>query len=410
MLGNANNIKLYEGKFSEMYMKPYTQKSRILFVFLIFLLAAFYACGQKASQNSPATRRKGALDSTQKGRNVPAVPVSVAKVVKEDVPVQISAIGTVEAYSTVEIRTQVGGILDSVHFKEGQEVKKGDILFTIDKRPYEALLHKEEANLKSDMVEEKNAREIYDRLAVLAQKKFESQENVDNARATAEAKKMQLDVDKASVEYARLQLEYCTIYATVDGVTGNLMVNAGNLVKVNDTLLVTINQIRPIYVTFSVPEQNLSTIRQYMQSNQKLSVQGRAPGDESKQETGELVFVDNQIDRNTGTIKLKASFDNSDKALWPGQYVNVALKLTTQANALVVPVEAVQTGQNGQYVYVVRPDNIVENREVKQGRIFDDKAVVENGVAEGETIVTDGQLRLSPGSRVEIKNLNSKPD
>jgi multidrug efflux system membrane fusion protein len=381
------------------------QRSRTLFVALVFLLTTHYVSGDQASKSSTATRQKGTPASTQKGRNVSAVPVSVAKVLKEDVPVEISAVGTVEAYATVVVKAQVGGVLDRVYFKEGKEVKRGDVLFTIDKRPYEALLHKEEANLERDIVNEKNSREEYDRTVALYKKNIESKEDLDNARATAESNKIQLDVDKASVEYARLQLEYCTIYATVDGVTGSLTVNVGNLVQANDTSLVTINQITPIYIIFSVPEENLSRIRKYMQSKEKLKVLADAPGDESKQETGALAFVDNQIDTNTGTIKLKASFDNRDKALWPGQYVNVTLNLTVQEGALVVPVEAVQTGQNGQYVYVVKADNTVESRAVTQGRTLDGKTVLESGVAEGETIVTDGQLRLSPGSPVEIKTL-----
>jgi multidrug efflux system membrane fusion protein len=388
-----------------MYMRTLMQRSKLIFVALIFLLAIRYVSGDQASKGSTATRRKGAPASAQKGRDVPAVPVSVAKVVKENVPVEISAVGTVEAYATVVVKAQVGGVLDGVDFKEGQEVKKGDLLFTIDKRPYEALLHKEEANLEHDLVDEKNAREQYDRIAVLYKKNIESKEDLDNARATAESMKILLDVDKASVEYARLQLEYCTIYATVDGVTGSLTVNVGNVVLANDSSLVTINQITPIYITFSVPEENLPRIRKYMKSKEKLKVLVDAPGDESKQETGELAFVDNQVDTNTGTIKLKALFDNRDKALWPGQYVNVTLKLTVQEGALVVPVEAVQTGQNGQYVYVVKPDNTVENRAVTQGRTLDGKTVLESGVTEGETIVTDGQLRLSPGSKIEIKTL-----
>ena len=392
-----------------MYIKTYIQKSKILFVLLIFLLAIFYIYGEKALKESNSSKQKGEADSTEKGKGAPAVPVSVAKATKEDVPVQILAIGTVEAYSTIVVKTQVGGLLDGVYFKEGQEVKKGDLLFTIDKRPYETLLHKEEANQKRDIADEKNAQENYNRVSALFKKEIETKENVDNAHTTAETKKMQLDVDKASIEYARLQLEYCTIYSTVNGVTGSLMVNAGNIVKANDTSLVTITQITPIYVTFSVPEQNLSIIKKYMQSKEKLKVQVVIPGDESKQETGELASINNQIDRNTGTIKLKASFNNSDKKLWPGQYVNITLKLTVQAGAIVVPGEAVQTGQNGQYVYIVKSDNTVENRTVKQGRIFDGKAVLESGVSEGETIVTDGQLRIFPGCKVEIKELNNKP-
>jgi multidrug efflux system membrane fusion protein len=392
-----------------MYLKTHVQKPPILLALLMFLLAAVYTYGQRDSQKSNAVRQKGAPGSTQQGKTVAAVPVSVAKVAKEDVPVQISAIGTVEAYSTVVIKSQVEGMLDRVYFKEGQQVKKGDLLFTIDKRPYETLLHKEEANLKRDIVDEKNARENYNRIAVLFNNGIETKENLDNARTTAESKKLQLDIDKASIEYARLQLEYCTIYSTVDGVTGSLMVNAGNVIKANDTSLVTINQITPVYVTFSVPEQNLSVIKKHMQSKDKLKVQVLIPGDQSEQETGELAFIDNQIDNNTGTIRLKASFNNADRSLWPGQYVNVALKLAVETGALVVPVEAVQTGQNGQYVYVVKSDNSVENRTVKQGRIFNGKTVLESGVSEGETIVTDGQLRIVPGSTVKIKDLNEKP-
>ncbi|HAM53100.1 MAG TPA: efflux RND transporter periplasmic adaptor subunit [Nitrospiraceae bacterium] len=332
-----------------------------------------------------------------------AVPVAAATVIQKTVPVQVRAIGNVEAYSTVGVKSQIGGELARVHFREGQDVNEGDLLFTIDPRPYEAALQQAEANLAKDMAQLENAREEVRRYAELVKKGYVAQEQYDQIRTNSASLDATVNADNAAAENARLQLKYCYIYSPINGRLGSLMSNQGNLIKANaDTSMVVINQILPIYVTFSVPEQYLAEIKKYMALG-KVTVQAVIGNDAEHPETGELSFVDNAVDVTTGTIKLKATFVNKDKRLWPGQFVNAIVTLTTQPNAIVVPSQALQVGQDSQYVFVVKSDLTVESRPVVIGRSQDGEVVIEKGLKAGETVVTDGQLRLVPGTKVVVK-------
>jgi multidrug efflux system membrane fusion protein len=338
------------------------------------------------------------------GRSREAVPILAATAQQKVVPVQIRAVGNVEAYSTVSIKSQVTGVLTQAAFKEGQDVKKGQLLFTIDPRPLEAALKQAEATLARDFAQVQNWREQARRYAELVKKQYVSQEQYDQIRANADAAEAVVVADQAAVENAKVQLSYCYIYAPMSGRVGSLLVNEGNLVRVNDGApLVVINQLTPIYVTFSVPEQNLEDIKRHMAAG-KLKVDARFPSDEGRPETGTLSFVDNAIDRATGTVKLKAEFANATRRLWPGQFVNVALTLTSQPNAVVIPSEAIQVGQDGQQVFVIKPDKTVEVRPVTVGPTNEGEAVIIKGLAPGEQVVREGQFLLGPGSRVEIRD------
>ncbi len=333
----------------------------------------------------------------------PAAPVLVGTVAQKTVPVQLTAIGNVEAVSTIQVKSQIGGILHKVHFREGQDVTKGSLLFTIDPRQYEAQVKQAEANLAKDKAQLENAREEARRYEELVKKGYVAREQYEQYRTNAAALEATVNADSAIVENAHLQLKYCYIYSPITGRTGNLIAAEGNLIKASaDTAMVVINQIQPIYVTFSLPEQTLHEIKKYMAQG-KIAVGAYMSKDDKTPEEGVLTFVDNTVDPATGTIKLKATFQNAQKRLWPGQFVNVAMTLTTQPNALLVPTSAIQTGQEGQFVFIVKNDNTVELRPVAAGRVVGDETVIDRGLRPGETVVTDGQLRLIPGAKVEIK-------
>jgi len=338
------------------------------------------------------------------GRSREAVPVLVATAVQKSVPVQIRAVGNVEAYTTVSVKSQVTGVLQQAHFKEGQDVKKGQMLFTIDSRPLEAALKQAEANLARDAAQLKNLREQVRRYAELVEKQYVSREQYDQIKTNADAAESVVDADKAAVDNAKVQLSYCYIYSPVNGRVGSLLINEGNLIRLNDgAALVVINQINPINVTFAVPEQHLADIKRHMAGG-KLKVDARFQSDEGRPEQGVLAFVDNAVDRPTGTIKLKAEFTNNERRLWPGQFVNVAVTLATQGDAVVIPSEAVQVGQEGQHVFVVKEDKRVEVRPVTIGSTSEGVAIIAKGLAVGEQVVREGQFLLGPGSRVEIKD------
>jgi multidrug efflux system membrane fusion protein len=278
------------------------------------------------------------------------------------------------------------------------------LLFTIDPRPLEAAVKQAEANLARDTAQLQNAREQARRYAELVKKQYVSQEQYDQIRTNADALESVVAADKAAVENAKVQLSYCYIYSPIDGQVGSLLVSEGNLVRVNDGApLVVINQISPIYVTFSVPEQYLSDLARRMAAG-KLKVAAGFPSDEGRPEQGTLVFVDNAVDRTTGTIKLKAEFSNVQRRMLPGQFINVALTLATESNAVVIPSEAVQVGQEGQHVFVVKPDKTVEMRPVTVGQTTEGEAIITSGLAGGEQIVREGQFLLGPGSRIEFKD------
>ncbi len=334
----------------------------------------------------------------------PAVPVTVAQAVQKSVPVEVTAIGNVEPYSTVNVKSQVDGQLERVYFRQGDDVSKGETLFTIDARPFQAALLQAQANLARDQALEKNAKAQVDRYGRLYEAGIISKDQYDQFLTNADSYNATVRADQAAADKAQLDLNYCTIRAPNDGRTGSLLVYAGNLVKANaDTPMVVINQIQPIYVTFSVPESFLPEIKQY-QARGALRVAATPPNDARGPEWGMLSFLDNQVDATTGTIKLKATYQNPQKRLWPGQFVNVVLNLAVQSQAVVVPSQAVQTGQKGQYLYVVKPDLKVEYRPVSVGNTVAGETVIAKGVQVGETVVTDGQLRLEPGSKVQIKN------
>jgi multidrug efflux system membrane fusion protein len=333
----------------------------------------------------------------------PAVPVLAAAVEQKTVPVQVHAIGSVEPYSTVAVKTQITGELTGVFFKEGDDVKKGQLIFTLDKRPYEATLKQAEANLARDQAQAQNARGQAKRYESLWNSGVVAKEQYDQMQYSADALDAAVAADQAAVENARVQLVYCSIYSPINGRTGSLMIHQGNMIKANDTpFLVNINQVEPIYVTFTVPQQFLAEIKQYARTG-KIRVEASIPSDSRGPVLGKLSFIDNTVDQTTGTIKLKGEFANTDRRLWPGQFIDVVLTLRNQPDAIVVPSQAVQNGQQGQFVFVIKPDMTVESRPVIVSRTTDGQAVVDKGLAPGEQVVTDGQLRLVPGSRVEIR-------
>jgi multidrug efflux system membrane fusion protein len=337
------------------------------------------------------------------------LPVTVSTTIQKTVPVELRAIGNVQAYSTVTIKSKVGGELVGVHFTEGQDVKKGDLLFMIDPRPYEAALKQAEANLARDLAQAKNAQEDARRYEFLIQKGVVAQQQYEKFRTDSDALEATVLADKAAVENAKIQLGYCSIYSPIDGRTGSLIVQQGNIIKAEDISLVVINQIIPIYVAFSIPEQFLSEIKKYMALG-KLQVEAIVPLNDERPERGVITFIDNTVDSNTGTIRLKGTFANRERKLWPGQFVNVVLTTTTEPNAIVVPSQAIQTGQEGQYVFVVKQDLTVESRPVVVGRTVNGETVVQKGLRADEKVVTDGQLRLYPGAKVEINTFDSATD
>ena len=353
---------------------------------------------------SGAGRGQGRGAAGGRSRGGEAVPVMVVTAVQKSVPVQLRAVGNVEPFNTVSVKSQVTGVLQQAHFKEGQDVKKGQLLFTIDPRPLEAALKQAEANLARDSAQLRNMREQLKRYAELVEKQYVSREQFDQIKTNADAAESVVDSDKAAVDNAKVQLSYCYIYSPIDGRVGSLLVNEGNLVRVNDgTPLVVINQVNPINVTFSVPEVSLADLRRHMGKGQ-LQVDASFAPEEGRPEHGKLEFVDNAVDRATGTVKLKAVFSNAERRLWPGQFVNVALTLATEAGVVVIPSEAVQVGQDGQHVFVVKQDRRVEVRPVTLGRTTEGEAIITKGLSAGEQVVREGQFLLGAGSLIEIKD------
>ncbi len=347
----------------------------------------------------------GGCSQQQAAPPPPAAPVSVAKVEQKAVPLELRVIGAVEAYSTVDVKAQVDGQLTGVHFTEGQDVRKGQLLFSIDRAPFEAELQRAEASLARNQAQAQNAQVQAARYTRLVGEGVVAKEQYEDVITNAEALEAAVRADKAAVVNAKLRLAYTSIHSPIDGRTGSLKVHRGNIVKANDekSTLVVINQLTPIYSSFALPEQDLSEVRRYMAAG-TLKVEAAIPQDAGPPAQGTVTFVDNAVDRTTGTIRLKATFPNHDRRLWPGQFVNVVLTLAEQKDALVVPSEAVQTGQQGMFVWVVKPDLTVESRPVTVARARQNEAVISRGLAAGETVVTDGHLRLMPGGRVQIKN------
>jgi membrane fusion protein, multidrug efflux system len=311
-----------------------------------------------------------------------------------------SVIGTVEAFSTVIIRAQITGELTSVNFQQGDDVEAGQELFTLDRRPLEAALQQATANLERDTAQAVNAKAIVQRYEQLVERGIVSREQRDTARASLAALEGTLAADRAAVENAKVQLQYATIRSPLSGRTGALMVNVGNLVRANDQApLVTINQVTPIYASFAFPEALFPDLKLYM-THGALRVEARPAQGDGPTAVGTVTFVDNSVDQTTGTIKIKATFPNENRSLWPGQFVNALVRLTTESAVIVVPSVAVQTGPDGTYVYLIKPDDTVELRPVTVARVAGTESVIKNGITAGDNVVTDGHLRLVPGSRV----------
>jgi len=396
----------------------------------ILLALCLASCG-----SSPDVAGDGGKGGKGKGKgknagNAGPVPVEVADATLKSVPVDITVVGNVEAYSVVSVRAQTGGMLTEVHFKEGDYVKKGDLLFVIDRKPLEGQMNSAKANLARSSAQLKQAQatlgqhtananyardqaERYQKgvaEGVFAKEQGEQLKSAAAAqmqileadRAATSSAEAQVAADQSAINNLNIQLGYTTVEAQIEGRTGNILQKAGNIVAANTTDLATIYQVEPIYVTFAVPEARLGDVKRYSETN-KLAVTARAQDGSGSVETGELTFIDNTVDTSTGTIKLKGTFPNKQHKLWPGQFVNVQLRLTTRSNAVVVPNQAVQTGQDGTYVYVVGEDRAVSVRPVKTGPRIDQDMVIDDGLKGGETVVTEGQLRLQPGSKVQVR-------
>ena len=406
-------------------------------LFGICLLAIFLiGCG---ATDTPAPDAKA--KNKGKGKGGGPVPVVTAAAHLKDVPIEIQVVGNVEPYSTVSIRAQVSGQLIDVRLKDGDFVKKGDPLFNIDTRAIDgqlvqaeanlarstAQLAQAEANLARDSAQETYSRSVADRNAELVKDGILSKDQGQQARANADAlgqamaadraaiqsARAQIAADQAAINNVRVQKTYTSVIAPIDGRTGNVTQKLGNIVTANNTELASIQQVEPIYVAFAVPESRLNEIKRYFDDGGKLPVITKPQGDTpsaagAASERGALTFIDSSVDTSTGTIRLKGTFSNSNHTLWPGQFVNVTLQLTTRHNAVVVPNQAVQTGQDGTFVYVVGDDQKVTFRPVKVGPRVDLEMVIEEGLKAGETVVTEGQLRLQPGSQVTVGGGNGR--
>jgi membrane fusion protein, multidrug efflux system len=361
------------------------------------------ACSSEAQQQTPATTGGGRGGGRGSAQNAP-VPVTVAQVERRTIPIEIESIGTVIAATTVQVRSQITGEMTAVHFKEGEDVKQGQLLVTLDKRPLQAALEQAQATLARDEAQARNARAQASRYLDLQQRGIATKEQVDQITAQAAALDATVNADRAAVDSAKVQLEYASIDAPISGRTGLLQVHPGNLIRANDTIpIVTINRVTPVYVSFAVPEAQLPQLKHYLAQGE-LKVRAQAPDELGGPSVGRVNFVDNAVDVTTGTIKVKGTFPNEDRRLWPGQFVNVVVTLSQDPNAIVVPAPAVQVGQQGQYVFVVKTDQTVELRPVTVARSNGTSAVIKDGVKPGETVVTDGQLRLVPGSHISVKD------
>ena len=332
-----------------------------------------------------------------------AVPVTAVAALQQNVPVRLQAIGNVEAYASVAVKSRVDGQILELHFREGQEVKKGEVLFRIDARPFEAAFRQSEAQALRDIASRDQAASQEKRYLELLEKNFVSKDAYAQFRTNAQTAEASSRATQAALENAKLNLEYTVIRSPIDGYVGRALLQAGNMVKANDTVsLVVINQVKPVYVSFAIPEQQLATVRDLMRRS-ALQVEVMTPGTDKALAAGRIAFLDNAVDQTTGTIKVRAIFDNKDAALWPGQFYTVQVRLYEQENAIIVPSRALQTGPDGQFVYVVKPDMTVEVRKVVVARTEGESAVlVEGSIAKGEQVVVRGALRLAPGMKVNL--------
>ncbi|HPX61994.1 MAG TPA: efflux RND transporter periplasmic adaptor subunit [Deltaproteobacteria bacterium] len=352
------------------------------------LIALLVVCACSGKKNQPAPR--------------PPSAVLVASATQQDVPVLLKAIGNVEASESVIIKPLINGEVVRVGFREGQDVRRGDVLFVLDQRSRNAALKKAEAALARNQVIMANAKANYERYRQLVKEGIVTPEQAESYRTTAESAEANVAADRAELESARVQLSHCTIKAPTSGRLGVLAVHRGNIVKENETALVTINRIVPAKVLFSIPEKDMPAIKQRMQSG-RLKVEAEVSGAGGFKESGLVDFIDNTVDAATGTIKLKGLFENRLKRLWPGQLVSISITLDTIRDATVVPTQAIQTGQQGLYVLVVGQDLTAAVRPVKTSTAYQGFTVIESGLNAGEQVVTEGQVRVKPGAKVEIK-------
>jgi len=345
-------------------------------------------------------------DATQAGgkpRAASAVPVTTAPVVRKTMPVKLQAIGNVEASTTVAVKSRMDGQINAVHLSDGHDVAQGQLLFELDARALEAQVRQMQAAVQRDRALVANQEAKEKRYAELLQQGFISPDAYNQIRTDLDAARATAAADEAALESARVQLSYTRIVSPISGRAGKVMIQLGNVVKANDTTpLVTINAVTPIYVSFAVPEQHLPTIRAFLAKG-PLSVRAVPAGDTHAESEGNLTFIDNAVDQQTGTIRLRATFANRDNRLWPGQFANVTLTLDRQDNALVIPADALQNGPKGPFVYVVTADSSAEMRSVKVDRTDGPDAVIADGLRDGETVVTSGQIRLTPGAKVQPK-------
>lgn len=361
-----------------------------LIALCVFAGFTFTSCGKNAPEPAKDNQNK-------------PIPVSVDKAGKADVPLIVDAIGVVEAYAVVSVKSQVSGVLQTIHFREGKFVKKGELLFTIDPRPFDAMVKQAEAVLARDTASLENAKKDAKRFGVLANEGFVSEEKHGQSQTASSTLEAVVQADMAALDNARLQRAYCDIKAPISGVTGSLTFDEGNLAKANDDKpMVTIRTIKPIHVSFSAPERLLGEIRNAM-AQRKLAVKAALSGDGGAVETGFVEYIENTVDTSTGAITLKAVFENGERLLWPGQFVKVSLELGMLTGVVVVPAQAVQAGQSGQYVAVVEKDMAARIQPVRAGVSFNGQTVIESGLSPGETVITDGYIRVKPGVKVEIK-------
>jgi membrane fusion protein, multidrug efflux system len=372
-----------------------TRICRSLLLILFFFVLVLAGCSDSAGP-AEASSTSGAIARPQ---NTSAVPVTVAKVERSTIPVELRAIGTGEAFKTVSVESQVAAIVKDVHYHQGQFVHQGDLLVTLDTSPFVAALAQAKAALARDKAQAQLDAAELRRYRDLYQQGIVSKEQYDQYLTTSSSAEATVNVDEAAIQTAKIQLSYCSIYAPISGVTGAQLVYPGATVKANDLpVLVVINQVSPIYVNFSVPQQYLESVKRLM-ARSRLPVQATPSGDTAP-ENGVLTFVNNAVDPNTGTIALEASFPNNDQRLWPGQFSNVLLRLGQQQNVVVVPSQAVQAGQQGDYVFVTKPNMTVDVRQVNVGTTVNNQTEILRGLSPGETVVTDGQVRLVPGTKV----------
>ncbi len=336
-------------------------------------------------------------------RKKEAVPILVGKVESKLIPIQINTYGTIEAYTVVPIKSLVGGQIIKADVRAGQEVKKGDMLFSIDPRPYQSALKQIEANLERDTVLAEDAERQARLKAELRAKNAVSEDEMFRTKAIAESLKRSVKVDEANLDRAKLDLEYCSIKSPIDGRAGDLLIDEGSVIKANDMTLIVINQIKPVSVSFSVPQFYLNLLKKHI-AEKKLILNVKAQNEDEEPVKAEFEFMDNTVDPTTGTVRIEARIENEKELFWPGQFVNVTANMVSEKPVLVIPSQAIQPSQKGNYVFVVKPDKTVEMRLVKILRSVGEQTGIEEGLKEGETVVTDGHVKLVPGSMIEVKS------